>query len=888
MPLLAQLPTTGLLEDRFELTGTLGSGGFGVVMSARDIVLGRDVAIKFLRMEKDTEPQLLARFQREAKVLAQLEHENLIAVYSYGIFAEQHPYIVMERAAGTRLRDLVIADSIRDFETLRSIMIQICQGLDYAHRKGVVHRDLTPANICVSIENDTVHVKVIDFGFAFLSEGGRGATEKLTQTGFVVGNLTYMSPEQCCGKTIDGRSDMYSLGAIFYECLSGNCALSLEPDESNLERTILAIISRMASNPTVRPQFANHASLLKAIVLRCLQKSPQDRFSSCAEICECLRLLKEPDPALTSWSCVAPSPGRRTRMHQAGLLAVIAMVLCLVPLGVILCSDSLLSNVLLAGQSNMLRNMQPHLQINLAAGLVRLNYSKSATVFYNLIRSNSRSSESERLNALEHLAQIQLDNGKFESSAQDIQDCLTMQQGSAIGISENDLELADNCLSHFSRRQEPITQAEIYIRRRLLAEAAKTHNPVWQEYFSALQRRISPQSIKSADPKIVKACASAYSEALGQDWYPAGKREAGTANLLSDQLLAYGMANESAVLLNNFKRWPQLVREIEPSLVLTLMSFGSLSLENIRQLSALVPSPTLASGIYHSSDLPTALQAVSICFALCGDDSKAKSYAEATSTAVTDRALASKSETRLEQARLDIQKCQTQVAAGALLLQHTKSNARQWIALDAACRPLADTASRIFARHSLSMLLTRYQILHRVDPAAAAGYLAHECLTRQDEYLYMRDPMLKPAEPTSVSSFPFIAVAFTEALPKPISVKYLKVGMDILNSDDVQSDMVHRISSLTSCVQIAANLDEAHLMHENIDQLLIQLDKCVDEKCIQQALTANSKFNSQYHMLTAAEKVRFISVIDRLVATSHSLSPDALNELKQARLLYSK
>ncbi len=259
----------------YEISGPLGKGGMGEVFRARDTRLQRDVAMKALPPGFEADPERLARFQREARVLASLNHANVGAIYGFEESPDGHAYLILECIEGETLASRLAEGPLPLDETLR-IAAEIAAGLGAAHDAGVIHRDLKPANVMLRADGT---VKVLDFGLAKTAERGsasgdqsRSPTISLgTQTGFILGTAAYMSPEQARGRPLDKRTDIFSFGSVVYECLTGRRAF---PGESVTD-TLSAIV---ADEPDWAALPASTPLRLRDLLRRCLQKDPRRRL----------------------------------------------------------------------------------------------------------------------------------------------------------------------------------------------------------------------------------------------------------------------------------------------------------------------------------------------------------------------------------------------------------------------------------------------------------------------------------------------------------------------------------------------------------------------------------------------------------------------------------
>lgn len=252
----------------YHVTCEIGSGGMAVVYKGVQESLGRVVAIKSLKPEAIHNDNLIARFNREAQSIAALQHENIITVYDY--FREQDSlYIVMEYVEGIDLFDLLDRCGKLPNDVAAIIAMQAARAMDYAHFRGIIHRDIKPANLIIS-KNGTV--KLSDFGIA------RTEKSDLTETGIGLGTPSYMSPEQVVGDKLDHRSDMFSLGIVLYQMVTGQ-----KPFIDDDKQTAMYKI-RMISPPSPRSLNPEVSRDLERIIMRCLKKHPDDRFLSTQDL----------------------------------------------------------------------------------------------------------------------------------------------------------------------------------------------------------------------------------------------------------------------------------------------------------------------------------------------------------------------------------------------------------------------------------------------------------------------------------------------------------------------------------------------------------------------------------------------------------------------------
>ncbi|OQQ36202.1 Stk1 family PASTA domain-containing Ser/Thr kinase [Prescottella equi] len=263
------------LSSRYELGEILGFGGMSEVHLGRDLRLSRDVAIKVLRADLARDPTFYLRFRREAQNAAALNHPAIVAVYDTGeaeTDAGPLPYIVMEYVDGDTLRDIIRTEGPLQPRRAMEVIADVCAALDFSHRNGIVHRDMKPANIMI---NRAGAVKVMDFGIA---RAISDSSSPMTQTAAVIGTAQYLSPEQARGEQVDARSDVYSLGCVLYEVLTG------EPPFKG-DSPVAVAYQHVREDPK-QPSQVNPAvpPALDSVILKAMSKNPANRYQSAAEM----------------------------------------------------------------------------------------------------------------------------------------------------------------------------------------------------------------------------------------------------------------------------------------------------------------------------------------------------------------------------------------------------------------------------------------------------------------------------------------------------------------------------------------------------------------------------------------------------------------------------
>ena len=272
--------TGTLFADRYRLERKLGSGGMADVWLAEDQELGRHVAVKILHERYANDEQFVERFRREATHAAGLSHPNIVSIYDRGVAGGSY-YIVMEYIEGRTLKELIVTRGPCPVPVAISYTRQILAALRYAHKNGIIHRDIKPHNVLVDREG---RVKVADFGIA------RAGASEMTEAGSIVGTAQYLSPEQARGAPVDESSDLYSTGIVLYELLTGTVPFTGEtPVEIAMKH-----LSQTPEAPSARRPDIPHD--LDLVVLRALAKEPAERYRTAAELDRDLELVARGDP----------------------------------------------------------------------------------------------------------------------------------------------------------------------------------------------------------------------------------------------------------------------------------------------------------------------------------------------------------------------------------------------------------------------------------------------------------------------------------------------------------------------------------------------------------------------------------------------------------------
>jgi serine/threonine protein kinase len=310
----------------YQISTELGRGGMGEVYQAKDTKLGRDVAIKVLPEEFAIDKDRVTRFQREAKLLASLNHPNIAAIYGLEECEGTH-FLVMELIEGDTLKDRIKSGPIPVEEALK-LALQVAEGLEAAHENGVIHRDLKPANIKITPDGK---VKILDFGLAKAYTGDQGninladsptISAAATQQGVILGTAAYMSPEQARGKPVDRRADIWAFGVVLYEMLTGKAAFSGD----DVTDTLAAVIR---SEPAWKSLPADLHWRLREVLERCLEKKARDRYSGISDArVDIQKALADPSGIFTQLiSNVEPRRNLRSTLVLIGAAVILTAII---------------------------------------------------------------------------------------------------------------------------------------------------------------------------------------------------------------------------------------------------------------------------------------------------------------------------------------------------------------------------------------------------------------------------------------------------------------------------------------------------------------------------------------------------------------------------------
>ncbi|HEY5922586.1 MAG TPA: protein kinase [Kofleriaceae bacterium] len=278
-----------VLNNRFKVESKIGEGGFGAVYRGVQLATGRKVALKLLHPEMTKDENLVARFRREGMVLCNLRDAHTITTYDFDQTPDGTLYIAMELLEGKSLHQVFHEQAPLDWKRMFKILIEMCSSLAEAHAQGIVHRDLKPENVYLeSRPGNPEFVKILDFGIAKVMRGDSidPQSPQLTATGQTLGTLEYMSPEQLMGKPLDGRSDVYALGVVAYEMITGRLPF---PDAKGPAGLITAQLKQTPASPSQANAKANLPGMADRVILKCLEKDKNNRYADVTQLAHALQ-----------------------------------------------------------------------------------------------------------------------------------------------------------------------------------------------------------------------------------------------------------------------------------------------------------------------------------------------------------------------------------------------------------------------------------------------------------------------------------------------------------------------------------------------------------------------------------------------------------------------
>jgi serine/threonine-protein kinase len=315
-----------LIGGRYEIISTLGEGGMGTVYRVRQVLLNKEFALKTLHSSRVSEVTL-RRFQQEARASFALEHPSIISVKDFGVTDDGTPYLTMELLEGETLSARLKRTGPLPVDEAVPIFIQLCQGIAFAHERGIVHRDIKPGNIMLLKGDGTessATAKILDFGIAKVTQEETNEAQSITRTGEIIGSPLYMSPEQCAGLKVDKRSDIYSLGCVFFEALTGCPPFIGE----NALGTMIKHQNERAATLRDASLGATFPERIERIIASMLEKRPEDR---CSDLNSVTEVLLETSPSIPNGrptkSPGLAAPAKAANLAAAGRKKIVALAI---------------------------------------------------------------------------------------------------------------------------------------------------------------------------------------------------------------------------------------------------------------------------------------------------------------------------------------------------------------------------------------------------------------------------------------------------------------------------------------------------------------------------------------------------------------------------------
>lgn len=319
-----------IVSDRYRIHSLIGRGGMGSVYKIEQVLLGKTLALKILNTSRLSDLSV-RRFHHEARAAFAIDHPNLITVHDFGLLEDKIPYLIMDYIEGESLAQRIKDNAMLDLKEALPLFLRICFGLGYAHEKGVVHRDIKPSNIMLVElrgELNDGFVKIVDFGLAKFTQKEGDNIQSLTRTGEVFGSPLYMSPEQCSGNSVDERSDIYSLGCVFFETLTGTPPFIGQTALA----TMMLHLGQQAPSLKEASMGKDFPPVIERIVAKMLSKKPEERYQTLVQVAGELAILErhlnDPDHSVINLAAAPKAKSTQTSHNhfQVSLKKLVAII----------------------------------------------------------------------------------------------------------------------------------------------------------------------------------------------------------------------------------------------------------------------------------------------------------------------------------------------------------------------------------------------------------------------------------------------------------------------------------------------------------------------------------------------------------------------------------
>ncbi len=529
-----------LLIGKYEVLSSIGKGGMSVVYKARNRLINSTVAIKTLKADFVSDQELFARFSQEAAALKRLTHPNIVTVHEFGVSANGQPFLVMDYLEGEPLSEAIERLGRIPVKRCLKIFIQVCDALAHAHSHKIIHRDVKPGNIMlVETATEVDMVKIFDFGFAKLEPRAGMQQQQLTQKGDVLGTPLYMSPEQSRGKNLDSRSDIYSLGCVMYEALTGKAPLV---GDNVLDTMQKQINERPESLDTARPDLYIPEQLT-TVLFKTLEKEAEKRYQSMTDLKRDLEVI---NIGLTGKGSVAPSglpglsklkqlPEKRSLPELSALMLLAMLVGALLVFWVFGGFNNKNSQTIGTGSTDHAASWVRYRQSGLNA-LDKKHYTEALDFWELALKEAWKADDSERKAAtsLDDIARLYLAQEKYSDAEKACRRSLALRQkqhGGDERLRSTSLRtLADIYIAREDWRDaEGNLQKALEIQQR---ELGTQHEDVG-ETLNCLATVAEKQQNYSRAESLYKQALSIRQTALGPNKLPVAETLEGYARLLN-------------------------------------------------------------------------------------------------------------------------------------------------------------------------------------------------------------------------------------------------------------------------------------------------------------------------------------------------------------------